>query len=389
MTDKARNTSLDPVELTRQLIRRPSVTPADEGVQGVLATSLEPLGFTCHRLRFSEAGTADVENLYARYGTGGPNFCFAGHTDVVPVGDRKGWSVDPFGGEIVDGYVYGRGANDMKGAVAAFAAAADEFIAARPGFKGSISMLITGDEEAVAINGTSKVLKWLAERGETIDGCVVGEPSSESELGDMMKIGRRGSMNLKLTVHGIQGHSAYPHLADNPTHRIVRMLNDLTSHELDRGSEWFQPSTLQVTTIDVGNPATNVIPAMAQAGMNIRFNDLHSSASLTKLVREHLDAIGGRYDLDVYVSGESFLTKPGAFSEMISGVVQQTTGRTPKLSTTGGTSDARFICRYAPVVELGLVNRTMHKVDERASVADIQKLTAIYRGILERFFGAS
>jgi len=379
--------ALDPVELTRALIRRPSVTPKDEGALGVLEDVLKPLGFACHRLLFSEPGTPDIDNLYARWGTGGPHFCFAGHMDVVPVGDLKGWTVDPFGGEIVDGQVYGRGATDMKGAVAAFTAAAQAFLDKRgKDFKGSISLLITGDEEGPAINGTAKMLKWVAARGETIDACVVGEPSNETAMGDMIKIGRRGSVNYSLTVTGMQGHVAYPHLADNPNHRLVKMLAALTESELDKGNDWFQQSSLQVTTIDVGNPAHNVIPAIARAGFNIRFNDQHKSETLTQWVRERLDSVGGRYDLQVYVSGESFLTKPGSLSDLVSTAAASVTGRNARLSTTGGTSDARFICNYAPVVEFGLISRTMHKVDERASVADIRSLTTIYGNILDRFF---
>jgi succinyl-diaminopimelate desuccinylase len=377
----------DPIELTRALIRRPSVTPKDEGALGVLEDVLKPLGFTCHRLLFSEPGTPDIDNLYARWGSGAPHFCFAGHMDVVPVGDLKGWTVDPFGGEIVDGHVYGRGASDMKGAVAAFTAAAAAFLEKRgKGFKGSISLLITGDEEGPAINGTAKMLKWVQARGETIDACVVGEPSNESAIGDMIKIGRRGSVNYSLTVTGMQGHVAYPHLADNPNHRLVKMLAALTEPELDKGNEWFQQSSLQITTIDVGNPAHNVIPAIARAGFNIRFNDQHKSETLTKWVKGRLDSVGGRYDLQVYVSGESFLTKPGTLSDLVSTAAASVTGRNARLSTTGGTSDARFICNYAPVVEFGLISRTMHKVDERASVADIRSLTTIYGNILDRFF---
>lgn len=381
---------LDPVELTRALIRCPSVTPRDEGALGVLEAALKPLGFACRRLPFSQAGTADVDNLYARIGTGSPHFCFAGHADVVPVGDRAGWSHDPFGAEIVDGMLYGRGASDMKGCIAAFAAAAEAFLGRRgSAFNGSISLLITGDEEGPAINGTTKMLKWLAERNDKIDACVVGEPTSESTLGDMMKIGRRGSMNAKLTMHGVQTHAAYPHLGDNPNHRLVRLLADLTGHELDTGNEWFQPSSLQITTIDVGNPATNVIPAVARATVNIRFNDRHRSADLTRWIQERIAAAGGRCDLDVHVSGEAFLTKPGPLSALVSESIQAATGRTPALSTTGGTSDARFICAYSPVVEFGLVSRTIHKVNECAPVADIRALAGIYGGILGRFFAAA
>ena len=381
---------LDPVELTRELIRRPSVTPKDEGALAVLEAALKPLGFSCQRLPFSEAGTPDVDNLYARIGSGKPHFCFAGHSDVVPVGDRAGWHHDPFGAEIVDGVLYGRGACDMKSAIAAFAAAAESFLARRGRtFNGSISLLITGDEEGPAINGTTKMLKWLAGRSEKIDACVVGEPTCESALGDMVKIGRRGSMHAKLTMHGVQTHSAYPHLGDNPNHRLVRLLADVTSHELDKGNEFFQPSSLQVTTIDVGNPATNVIPATARASLNIRFNDRHRSADLTAWLKERIAAAGGRCDIEVHVSGEAFLTKPGPLSALVTDAIRAATGRTPALSTTGGTSDARFICAYCPVVELGLVNRTIHKVDECTAVADITSLAQIYGGILDRFFAGS
>lgn len=380
---------IDPVELTRELIRRPSVTPKDEGALAVLEAALAPLGFACQRLPFSATRTPDVDNLYVRIGSGQPHFCFAGHSDVVPVGDRAGWTHDPFGAEIVDGVLYGRGAADMKGCIAAFAAAAESFLKRRGGgFAGSISLMITGDEEGPAINGTAKMLKWLAGRGDRIDACVVGEPTSETALGDMMKIGRRGSMNARLTMHGVQTHSAYPHLGDNPNHRLLRLLADLAGHELDKGTEWFPPSSLQVTTIDVGNPATNVIPAIARAALNIRFNDRHNSAALTQWLKERIAAAGGRCDLDVYVSGEAFLTKPGPFSTLVSEAVRAATGRTPALSTTGGTSDARFICAYSPVVEFGLVSRTIHKVNECAPVADIRALADIYGGILDRFFAS-
>jgi succinyl-diaminopimelate desuccinylase len=379
-------TAIDPVELTRDLIRRPSVTPKDEGALGVIEAAVKPLGFACQRLPYSQAGTPDVDNLYARLGTGGRHFCFAGHSDVVPVGDLKGWTVDPFGGEIIDGQLYGRGAADMKGAIAAFCAAASAFVAERREFGGSISLLITGDEEGPSINGTIKMLKTLAERRESIDACVVGEPTNEKELGDMAKIGRRGSMNFKLTSLGQQGHVAYPHLADNPNHHLTRMLAALIEKPLDEGTPYFQPSSLQITTIDVGNVATNVIPARAIAGFNIRFNDLHTSKTLTQWVRGKLDALNAHYELDVSVSGEAFLTPPGALSDLVSGAVDAVLKRKPALSTTGGTSDARFIRSYAPVIEFGLVGRTMHKVDERAGVADIRNLASIYRLMLERFF---
>ena len=380
---------LDPVELTRELIRRPSVTPKDEGALGVLEAALKPLGFACHRLPFSQAGTPDVDNLYARVGSGRPHFCFAGHSDVVPVGDRAGWTHDPFAAEIVDGMLYGRGASDMKGCIAAFAAAAEAFLGRRGrSFNGSISLLITGDEEGPAINGTVKVLRWLEQRGERIDMCVVGEPTSDTALGDMMKIGRRGSMNAKLVMHGVQTHAAYPHLGDNPNHRLVRLLAELAGHELDKGNKWFPPSSLQITTIDVGNPATNVIPAAARANINIRFNDQHNSAGLTRWLKDRIAAAGGRCDLDVHVSGEAFLTEPGPLSALVTEAIQAATGRTPTLSTTGGTSDARFICAYTPVVEFGLVSKTIHKVDECAPVADIRALAGIYGGVLDRFFAS-
>jgi succinyl-diaminopimelate desuccinylase len=378
---------IDPISLTQNLIRCPSVTPDDAGALDTLRAAIEPLGFACHRLRFSAEGTPDIDNLYARHGSGGRHFCFAGHTDVVPTGDLKGWTVDPFKAEIIDGQVYGRGAADMKGAIAAFAAAAERFLKRRGrGFDGSISLLITGDEEGPAINGTAKVLDWMKARGERIDACIVGEPTNERQLGDMAKIGRRGSMNIRLTALGQQGHVAYPHLAQNPNHLLVRMLADLTVAELDRGTEHFQPSSLQVTTIDVGNPATNVIPARATAGINIRFNDRHTSASLIEWMKQRLAAVGGRYDLEVSVSGEAFFTAPGALSEIVVSSVESVVGRKPQLSTTGGTSDARFIRAHAPVIEFGLVGQTMHKVDERAAVADINNLSAIYEAMLDRFF---
>jgi succinyl-diaminopimelate desuccinylase len=381
--------SLDPIALTQALIRCPSVTPADAGALDVLRGAVEPLGFACHRLRFSADGTPDIDNLYARLGNGGRNFCFAGHTDVVPPGNPAGWTVDPFKAEIIDGHVYGRGAADMKGAIAAFAAAAARFVQRRGrDFGGSISLLITGDEEGPSINGTAKVLGWMRARGETMDFCVVGEPTNEKQLGDMAKIGRRGSMNIVLTAIGQQGHVAYPHLAENPNHLLVRMLADLTAKPLDTGTDHFQPSSLQVTTIDVGNPTTNVIPARATAGINIRFNDLHTSKSLTAWMRQRLDAVGGRYEMTVSVSGEAFLTPPGALSDLLCGAVERVLKRKPQLSTTGGTSDARFIRAHAPVVEFGLVGLTMHKVDERAAVADIRNLSAIYEAALDRFFAA-
>ena len=374
--------ALDPAALAAALIRRPSVTPKDEGALDTAAAALERLGFTCHRLVFG-----DVHNLYARRGGGHPNLCFAGHTDVVPPGAPEAWSVDPFAASLRDGQLWGRGAVDMKGAIAAFIGAARRYLDERGrDFTGSISFLLTGDEEGEAINGTRKVLEWLSTRDEAIDACLVGEPTSAQLLGDMIKIGRRGSMTGRLTVQGIQGHTAYPHLADNAAHRLVAMLHALTTAELDRGSEHFQPSTLQVSTIDIGNPASNVIPAIARAVFNIRFNDLWTSERLKSWLVERLDAVGGRYTLDISVSGESFLTTPGPLSDRLAEAIRCVTGRRPELSTTGGTSDARFIQAHCPVVEFGLVGQTMHKIDERVELADLTALTEIYYTFLSLFF---
>jgi succinyl-diaminopimelate desuccinylase len=385
--------SIDTLSLAQELIRRPSVTPADEGALDVLQSALEGLGFTCHRLPFGE-GTegpeARVDNLYARLGDGAPNFCFAGHTDVVPTGELEGWTVDPFAAEVKDGILYGRGASDMKGAIAAFVSAADGFLSDQgAAFEGSISLLITGDEEGEAVHGTTKVLDWLEARGETIDMCLVGEPTNPEALGDMIKIGRRGSLTGRLTVHGVQGHTAYPHLSDNPIHRLVGMLDALTRDSLDDGTEHFQPSTLQISTVDVGNTASNVIPAAARATFNIRFNDSHSGDTLKAWLKEILDVAvgeGGRYDLDVRVSGESFICPPGPLSAAIADATEQVIGRRPELSTTGGTSDARFIHKYCPVAEFGGIGKSMHKVDEQQPVAELESLTRIYRGVLDRIF---
>jgi succinyl-diaminopimelate desuccinylase len=380
--------AVDPAMLAAELIRRPSVTPKDEGALEIVARSLEDIGFACHRLTFADDGADPIVNLYARKGNGSPNLCFAGHTDVVPVGAADSWTFDPFAAAIRDGELCGRGAVDMKGAIAAFVAAAEGFLAKRgPGFTGSISLLLTGDEEGAAINGTRKVLEWLAARGEAIDACVVGEPTSASELGDMIKIGRRGSMSGKLTVQGVQGHVAYPHLADNAAHRLVALLAGLTARALDDGTEHFQKSGLQITTIDIGNPVSNVIPGVARATFNIRFNDLWTSDKLKAWVKETLDRLDPNYQLSWEVSGESFLVPPGKVSDCLTGAIHQVTGLTPELSTTGGTSDARFIRAYCPVAEFGLVSQTMHKVDERVDLADLTRLTAIYGAFLDRFFG--
>jgi succinyl-diaminopimelate desuccinylase len=380
----ASNTAIDAVELTRELIRCPSVTPAEAGVLGVLQPALERVGFKCRRLDFTEPGTEPVANLYASIGSGSPHFCFAGHVDVVPVGDLSSWTVQPFGAELIEGVVYGRGAADMKAAIAAFAAAAGPFAAGLK--RGTISLLITGDEEGDAVNGTRKMLEQLAREGIKFDACVVGEPTNKVRLGDMMKIGRRGSMTGKLTVHGIQGHIAYPQQTDNPVHRLGRMITALIAEPLDTGNPHFEASSLQFYTADVGNKTNNLVPAKASAAFNIRFNDGHTSASLKQWVKQRLDAVGGRYEIDWHVSGEAFFTPPGVLSELVAGAISEVTGSRPELSTTGGTSDARFIRAYCPVVEFGLISQTMHKIDERAAVADITALVKIYRLVLERFF---
>lgn len=381
------NTTLKALDLAQALIRCNSVTPADGGALSILQQALEPLGFNCRRLKFSEDGTPDVDNLYARLGTGAPHFCFAGHSDVVPVGGIDSWTADPFGAELRDDALYGRGASDMKGAVACFAAAVSRFTARRrDGFTGSISLLITGDEEGPAINGTTKMLSWLAENGEKLDVCLVGEPTNPTQLGEMVKIGRRGSMSGALTVKGVQGHTAYPHLADNPLPRMIEMLAVITSETLDEGTDHFQPSNVQLTTIDVGNTATNIIPGEAKAAFNIRFNDLHSGASLTQWLHGKFDNVGGEYTLDLQVSGEAFLTPPGEFSALLAEVIENVTGVAPELSTSGGTSDARFIKDYCPVAEFGLVGQTMHKADERVELKDLADLTDIYDAVLEGYF---
>ena len=374
-----------PLALARALIRCESVTPTDGGALDVLQGALEALGFTCHRLPFEEPGTAPVDNLYARRGEGRPNFCFAGHTDVVPTGDHESWTREPFAAVVEDGVLYGRGASDMKGAIAAFVCAVARLDADRIG-AGSISLLITGDEEGPAINGTRKVLDWLAERDETLDACLVGEPTNPEELGEMVKIGRRGSLNGTLRVEGRQGHVAYPMLAENPLPRLVALLNALLALTLDEGTEHFQPSRLELTTIDVGNTATNVIPGAATARFNVRFNDRHTGASLERTIRASLDATGEPYELATEVSGEAFVTPPGPLSTIVAASVAAVTGMTPTLSTTGGTSDARFIKDYCPVAEFGLIGRTMHRTDECVPVEAIERLTEIYLEMLERYF---
>lgn len=380
--------AIDPISLAQDLIRRPSVTPKDEGAIAVLEAALKPLGFECHRVRLQAPGTEPIENLYARFGKAAPNFCFAGHTDVVPPGDAKLWQHGAFAGEIKDGVLFGRGAADMKSAIAAFAAAAERHIA-KGAFAGSISLLITGDEEGPGINGTKAVLEWLKTKGEKLDHCIVGEPTATDSAGDVIKIGRRGSMNTIVTVTGTQGHVGYPHRANNPIPALAKLIEALSA-PLDGGTEHFDPSTLAFTSVDVDNPATNVIPAEAQARFNIRFNDRHTPESLQAHIRKIAERVASEtktnIDCKFDVSGVAFLTKPGPFVDLLSGVLTKMNGKAPELSTTGGTSDARFIKDYCPVVELGLPGSTMHKANECVALADIQKLTDIYTAILTAYF---
>ena len=385
----------DALSIARDLIRCPSVTPADAGALGVLESILTRAGFACHRITFSEPGAADIDNLYARIGTQGPHISFAGHTDVVPPGDERAWSLGAFSGEVRDGQLYGRGAVDMKGGIACSVAAVLEHLSAnggtpRPDGTGSISFLITGDEEDVAVNGTVKLLQWAAARGEKFDHCVLGEPSNVETLGDMIKIGRRGSQSGTLYVEGVQGHVAYPHRASNPVPDIARLIVALSDELLDTGSAQFQPSNLEFTSVDVGNAATNVIPGQARAKFNIRFNDRHTQESLRALLEQRLaKACGNRVRARIVwepSNANVFVTKPGPFTELAVAAIEEVTGRKPELSTSGGTSDARFIASYCPVIEFGLVGQTMHQIDERTPVADLERLTQIYRGILARYF---
>ena len=382
----------DPVAIARDLVRCRSVTPEDGGALAYLQGVLAKAGFTVHRMTFAEPGTAPIENLYARIGTEKPNLVFAGHTDVVPPGDEAAWHHSPFGGEVADDKLYGRGAVDMKGGIACFVAAAVDFLAANGGKPkhGSISLLITGDEESVAVNGTIKLLQWAAERGEKFDHCLLGEPSNVETLGDTIKAGRRGSLNGTLIVNGRQGHVAYPDRADNPIRGLVTLIAALQA-PLDDGSAQFAPSNLEFTSIDVGNPTVNLIPGEARARFNIRYNDRHSQAALKALLEQRARAAAaGRvhYAFDWQPSNaDVFVTKPGPFTDLAAAAIAEVTGRQPKLSTTGGTSDARFIKDYCPVLEFGLVGQTMHSVDECTPVADLVTLTAVYRRIIEKYFG--
>src|SRR3954449_5107119 len=381
----------DPVAIARDLLRCPSVTPVEGGALSFLETTLKGAGFTVHRMTFSEPGTADVENFYARIGTGSPHLMFAGHTDVVPPGDPKAWSHAPFSGDIEGGVLYGRGAVDMKGAIACKIAATLDHLSAKGGKpKGSISFLITGDEEGVAINGSPKLLKWAAARGEKFDHCVLGEPGNVSELGDTIKLGRRGSQNGVLVITGKMGHVAYPHRADNPVRGLVKLMSALMDEPLDQGSDHFDPSNLEFTSIDIGNTTVNLIPGEARARFNIRYNDCHSAIAMKTLIEKraaHAADERIRWHIDWQPSNaDVFVTKPGPFVDLVVGAVAEVTGRTPGLSTTGGTSDARFIKDYCPVLEFGLVGQTMHQVDECTPVADLTTLTAVYRDILDRYF---
>lgn len=371
----------DPVSLAQDLIRCPSVTPADEGAQQCLIDALTPLGFSCTILPFGE-----ISNLFARLGSGAPHFCFCGHTDVVPVGDQTAWAMPPFSATIRDGLLYGRGAADMKSNIACFVAAVGRYLDAHGLPDGSISLLITGDEEGLAVDGTVKVLEWMRDHGQIPDHALVGEPSNPLKMGDEIKIGRRGSVTGRLSVTGKQGHVAYPALADNPLPRMITLLSALTAHCFDQGSEFFAATNLEVTTIDTGNMADNVIPAKVTAQFNVRFNDRWSAASIEEKIREILDSYHVAYDLSCRSTAESFMTTPGDFTDLVAESVARITGRKPSLSTAGGTSDARFVQAYCPVVEYGLVNKTIHQVDEHCALADIESLTTTYQDILERYF---
>jgi succinyl-diaminopimelate desuccinylase len=381
----------DPVAFAQALIRCRSITPNEGGALAFLQGILEPAGFVCHRLTMTEPGTPDVENLYARLGTRGPHLCFAGHTDVVPVGEETAWTHPPFAADIADGVLYGRGAVDMKGAIACFLAAALDHLRDQGGLaRGSLSFLITGDEEGVSVNGTAKVLEWMARHGQVLDACLVGEPTSSQRLGDEIKIGRRGSVNGMIVVEGRQGHAAYPHLADNPIPKLARIIDRVSYTPLDQGSAHFQPSSLQTTIISVPNTATNVIPASARANFNIRYNDLHTRPGIEAWVRAQCEQaaaeVGATYALSFSGTGDVFLTRPGPLVEAMSRAVAAETGRAPVLTTNGGTSDARFIYRFCPVIELGLLNATAHQTDERVPVGDLLALTRIYRRFIDDYF---
>ena len=381
---------INELQLAKELIRFPSVTPVDAGVMSFLEKKLKQLGFKTKVLEFREKNSKPVKNLYARLGNKSPNFCYAGHLDVVPAGNLKDWTVNPFKPSIKKGHLIGRGANDMKSSIAAFVAAISNFIENYSDFKGSISLLITGDEEGVAINGTKKVVEYLKKRKEKIDFCLVGEPTNPSKLGEMIKIGRRGSMNGRLTITGVQGHVAYPHRANNPSTALVQILKEIKDIKFDQGTKDFQATNLEITKININNTADNVIPGLATATFNIRFNNKHSSSSLKKKINKVIKKISAKnkskYKIEYSVSGEAFLTNPNKTTFMIQDIIKKITKIKPKLSTTGGTSDARFIRNIAPCLEFGLVGKTMHKVDEAVSLSDLKKLTLIYLNILKNYF---
>jgi len=380
---------IDELQLAKELIRFPSITPTDAGVMGYLEKKLKSLGFKTKILTFTEKNTKPVKNLYAKLGNKSPNLCFAGHLDVVPPGNTKDWTINPFKPAIKKGHLIGRGANDMKSSIAAFVSAISKYVSQNK-FSGSISLLITGDEEGIAVNGTKKVVDYLKRKKEKIDFCIVGEPTNPNKLGEMIKIGRRGSMNGKLTIHGVQGHVAYPHRAKNPVTSIIKILNEFKNIKFDTGTKDFQPSNLEITKMDINNHAENVIPAIASATFNIRFNNKHTSNSiknkLNKVIKKITSKDKVKSEINYRVSGEAFLSKPNSTTFMIRDVVKQITKINPKLSTTGGTSDARFIRKITPCLEFGLVGKTMHKVDEAVSIIDLKKLTKIYETILKNYF---
>ncbi len=386
-----KNIPQDPVTLLQQLVRCPSVTPHEAGALTTVQSWLEAAGFTSNLLIYSAPNTPDIDNLFSRIGTSAPHLCFAGHTDVVPQGDESIWTSAPFAADIKDGYIIGRGTTDMKGSVTAFAAAACDFVRETPQFKGSISFLITGDEEGPAINGTVKVLQWMKEHGHIPDHCLVGEPSCVDQLGDTIKIGRRGSLSFIVTCEGKQGHAAYPHKADNPIPKLARLIERLSATPLDIGNDHFDPSSLAFTSFDVGNPAGNVIPSKAVLKFNIRYSTEHNYDSLKALVNGHIEKLyaemGGTWSVSFTEGAEAFITEPGSFVGLVQDAIADETGLTPKLSTSGGTSDARFIKDYCPVLEFGPTNATIHQTDERISVAELQATTRIYRRIIEKYFG--
>jgi len=381
---------INELQLAKELIKFPTVTPVDAGIMKFLEKKLKTLGFKTKILEFKEKNHKPVKNLYARLGKKGPNFCYAGHLDVVPAGNLKDWTVNPFKPSIKKGYLIGRGANDMKSSVAAFVSAVSNFISKEKRFNGSISLLITGDEEGVAVNGTKKVVEYLRKKKEKIDFCLVGEPTNPNKLGEMIKIGRRGSMTGKLTIIGVQGHVAYPDRANNPSTALVQILKELKEIKFDNGTKDFQPTNLEITKINIDNFADNVIPGSANAKFNIRFNNKHSSNSIKTKIDKVIKRISkknkSKFNIDYSISGEAFLTKPNDTTYMIQNEIKKITKIKPKLSTTGGTSDARFIRKIAPCLEFGLVGKTMHKVDEAVSLSDLKKLTLIYSNILKNYF---